>query len=126
MGNGDTATPPMIGEKPARNLVPEVVIDAAPMVRPWNEPWNTTMLGRPVAWRASRSAASTASLPELLKNTESRRCGQHLAEPLGERQQRPVHHGRVLPVDQLGHLLLGGRHHARVAVTGAGHADARR
>ena len=65
----------MIGEKPARNLVPEVVIDAAPMVRPWNEPWNTTTLGRPVACRASRSAASTASLPELLKKTESSRSG---------------------------------------------------
>ena len=94
------------------------------MVRPWKDPWNTTMLGRAVACRASLSAASTASLPELLKKTESRLAGQHLAQALGQGQQRAVHHGRVLPVDQLGHLLLGRRHHARVAVTGAGHPDA--
>jgi len=39
----------MIGPKPERNLVPEVVIDAAAIVRPWNPPWNTTTLGRAVA-----------------------------------------------------------------------------
>jgi hypothetical protein len=58
-------TPAISGANPAENLVPERVSDAAPMVRPWNEPSKTTMLGRPVACRASRSAASTASEPEL-------------------------------------------------------------
>ena len=33
------------------------------------------MFGRPVACRASRSAASTASLPELVKNRLSRPVG---------------------------------------------------
>ena len=35
--------------------------DAAATVRPWKPPWNAMMLGRPVACRARRSAASTAS-----------------------------------------------------------------
>jgi hypothetical protein len=91
------------------------------MVRPWNEPWNTTMFGRAVACRAKRSAASTASLPELLKKTES----TSPEAPPRAAQQRPVHHRRVLPVDQSGHLLLGGSDHARMAMTSAGHADAR-
>lgn len=95
----------MIGEKPARNLVPEVVIEAAPMVRPWNEPWNTTMYGRAVACRAKRSAAS---LPELLKKTESSLSGSTFPSRSASVSSGPVHHCRVLPVDQSGHLLLGG------------------
>ena len=58
-------TPPMSGEKPAENRVPAVVRVAAATVRPWKPPWKTTTLGRPVAIRASRTAASTASEPEL-------------------------------------------------------------
>ena len=38
----------------------------------------------------------SASLPELAKNIRSRSPGQHLAEPVDEREQRPVHDGRVL------------------------------
>ncbi|GMA40365.1 hypothetical protein GCM10025883_24100 [Mobilicoccus caccae] len=53
------------GENPAENLVPAVVSEAAATVRPWNPPWKTTMFGRPVAMRASRTDASTASDPEL-------------------------------------------------------------
>ncbi len=58
-------TPPMSGEKPAAKRVPAVVSVAAATVRPWNPPWKTTMLGRPVAIRARRTADSTASDPEL-------------------------------------------------------------
>ena len=56
---------------PARNFVADVVSAAAPNVRPWNDPWKTTMPGRCVACRARRIAASTASLPLLTKNRES-------------------------------------------------------
>ncbi len=50
-------------------------MEAAATVRPWKPPWQTTTFGRPVAWRASRSADSTASLPELVKNRLSRPAG---------------------------------------------------
>ena len=70
-----TTTPLISGEKPERKRVPEVVMEAAATVRPWKPPWQTTTLGRPVAWRASRSAASTASLPELVKNRLSSPAG---------------------------------------------------
>lgn len=50
---------------------------------------------------------------------------QHRAEPLGELEQWPMHDGGVLAVDQAGDLGLGRRNHVRVAVPGAGHADAR-
>lgn len=50
-------------------------MEAAATVRPWKPPWQTSTLGRPVAWRARRSAASTASLPELVKKRLSRLCG---------------------------------------------------
>ncbi len=58
-------TPPMRGEKPERNFVPAVVSDAAPTVRPWKPPWKEMMLGRPVAMRARRTEASTASEPDV-------------------------------------------------------------
>lgn len=51
--------------------------------------------------------------------------GQHRAEALDEFEQRPVHDGGVLAVDQAGDLGLGRRDHMRMAVTGAGYADAR-
>src|SRR5262249_6210618 len=68
LGGGGACTPAINGEKPERNLVPDVVSEAAATVRPWKPPWNTMTLGLPVACRDSRSAASTASLPELAKN----------------------------------------------------------
>ena len=40
-------------------------------VRPWNEPWNTTMLLRRVACLASFTAASVASAPELVTKNVS-------------------------------------------------------
>src|SRR5690606_526898 len=74
-GNGAKCTPAISGANPDRNFVPLVVIDAAATVRPWKPPWNAMMFGLPVAWRASRSDASTASEPELTKNSESRPSG---------------------------------------------------
>src|SRR5690625_3551194 len=52
--------------------------------------------------------------------------GQDLTEPFGEPQQRTMHHGGVLAVDESSDLLLGGRDHLGVAVAGAGDADSRR
>jgi hypothetical protein len=66
----------MSGANPERNLVPDVVIDAAATVRPWKPPWKTITLGRPVACRASRRAASMASDPLLAKNIRSRSGGR--------------------------------------------------
>jgi hypothetical protein len=43
-----------------------------PIERPWNAPKNAMTLCRPVTNLASFSAASFASVPELLKND---RCG---------------------------------------------------
>ncbi len=40
-------------------------------VRPWKLPWKTRMLRRPVAMRASFTAASTASAPLLEKKKRS-------------------------------------------------------
>ena len=51
--------------------------------------------------------------------------GQHLAEPLDQREQRAMHHRRVLGVDQRADLALRRLDHPRVAVPGAGHPDAR-
>ena len=49
--------------------------------------------------------------------------GQHLAEALDQRQQRPVHDGRVLRVNQGADLLLSSLDDPRMAVPGAGHPD---
>ena len=65
----------MSGLKPAEKRVPEVVIVAVATVRPWNPPWKTMTLGRPVAWRERRREASSASLPELAKKRLSRCAG---------------------------------------------------
>ena len=43
----------------------------APYVRPWNAPWNAMIPGRPVTRRASLSAPSIASEPELRNITVS-------------------------------------------------------
>ena len=123
-GNGATCTPAISGEKPERNLVPDVVSEAAATVRPWKPPWKTMTLGRPVAWRASRSAASTASLPELAKNIRSRPGGS-----TSPSRSTSVSSGRCMTVvycavDQRADLPLRGLDHPRVAVSGAGHADA--
>jgi len=40
-----------------------------PYVRPWNAPRKAITAGRPVEWRASLIAPSTASVPEFDRNT---------------------------------------------------------
>ncbi len=103
--------------------MPEVVIDPAATVRPWKPPWKTMTFGLPVAWRLSRSAASIASLPEFAKNMLSSPRREDLAQSLDQREQRTVHDGGVLRVDQRADLSLRRFDHAGVAVAGAGHAD---
>ena len=49
--------------------------------------------------------------------------GQDLAQLLGELQQRRVHHGRVLGVDDPADLLPGRLDHPGMAVARAGHPD---
>ena len=44
---------------------------AAPVVRPWNPPRNVMIASRPVVWRESFIAPSTASAPLFPKNTVS-------------------------------------------------------
>ncbi len=40
-------------------------------MRPWNAPKKLITYGRPVAYLASLSAPSTASAPELVRNTRT-------------------------------------------------------
>ncbi len=49
--------------------------------------------------------------------------GQYRPESGGELEERGVHHGGVLRVDDLGALSLRGRDDVRVAVAGTGYAD---
>lgn len=74
-------------------MVPDVVIDAAATVRPWNPPWKTITFGRPVACRVSRRAASIASLPELAKNIRSSPAGS-----TSPRRSTSVSSGRCMTV----------------------------
>jgi hypothetical protein len=57
------------------------VADSAPYVRPWNAPSKTTISPPGRALRTSLMAASTASAPELVKNTfpPSERCESRAA-----------------------------------------------
>ena len=74
----------MTTPKPARWRALLAVSDRLPSDRPWKPPRKATTLGRPVWWRASFRAASTASVPEL-------------------RQERP--HGRAAHGRDGGELL---------------------
>ena len=49
----------------------EFVSDNDPIVRPWNAPSNAMIAGRPVWWRASLMAPSTASVPEFVRKTRA-------------------------------------------------------
>jgi hypothetical protein len=53
----------------------DVVTLSEPKVRPWKAPSKAMIAGRPVARRASLSAPSTASVPELPKKTVSSGAG---------------------------------------------------
>jgi hypothetical protein len=56
------------GPIPLRYFALLAVSDSEPMLRPWNPPRNATSPGRCVWLRASLIAASTASVPELVRN----------------------------------------------------------
>ena len=57
------------GLKPWRYFALLAVSERLPSLRPWNAPRNAITYCRPVAWRASLIDASTASVPELVRNT---------------------------------------------------------
>ncbi len=55
------------------------VSERLPSERPWKAPRKAMALGRPVWWRASLRAASTASVPELARNTRGSGIGASAA-----------------------------------------------
>ena len=123
-GNDVTKTPAGSGWYPARTPTFDVVIAIVRYVRPWKPPCTTITLGRPVAWRASFTAASVASAPELEKKKVSIRdgviCARRAAKLLGQRTAVAV----GLRVDELGRLLADRVDDARMAVPGARDRDA--
>ena len=56
------------GRSPRRYFALLAVSDSDPSVRPWKPPRNAISPGRRVWWRDSLIAASTASVPELVRN----------------------------------------------------------
>ncbi len=71
--------------------------DIAPNVRPWNPPRNAMIPGRPVTRRASLSAPSIASEPELRNITESSGSGNVAASSVARREI-----GSVKPIALIG------------------------
>ena len=69
------------------------VSDSDPIVRPWNPPRKAMMPGRCVWWRASLSAASTASVPELVRNV----CQWWALGPIRGRAPRAARRSRRSP-----------------------------
>jgi len=68
-GSGATVRKPGTSGANGACLASCGVADSAPKVRPWKAPWRTTTSPPARALRASFNAASTASAPELQKNT---------------------------------------------------------
>ena len=81
--------------------------------------------GRPVATRASLTAASTASAPELDRNAGHGPFGSRPREPLVQPQPGLVVDDVLLAVEQLRGLRLDRRDDPRVGVAGVGDADPR-
>ena len=83
-------TPGSSGPKCLRYLVLLAVSDSEPSVRPWKPPRKAISCGRRVWWRASLIAASTASVPELVRKVcqwcalGADRAARQLAELLAE------------------------------------------
>ena len=61
-------TPGSSGPKCLRYLLLLAVSDSEPRLRPWKPPRKAISCRRLVWWRASLIAASTASVPELVRN----------------------------------------------------------
>ena len=79
--------------------------DSEPSVSPW-KPWSAERTrARFVAARPSLSAASTASVPELVKSTRSSRagvrCEQRLGEQAGQRGDAELHGAGRLELERL-------------------------
>src|SRR5690242_13159487 len=68
-------TPGSSGPNRPRYFALLAVSERLPSERPWNAPRNAITFVRPVAWRASLIAASTASVPELPRNTRAEVIG---------------------------------------------------
>ena len=97
-----------------------------PIERPWNDWKNPIRYWRPVAYRASFSAASTASVPELVRKLRAGLANGAIASSRSQtsRVDRQVEvRGRV--VQQLGRLLLDRLDDPRVAVPRGRHRDPR-
>ncbi len=93
------------------------------LVRPWKDPWKTITFGRWVACRASFTAPSIASAPELVKKNVSSGLRHDRQQLFHQAQHGLMRHQCRLPVEQPGRLLLDGLDHARVGVPGVGHPD---
>ena len=87
----------------------EVVTLVAPYVRPWNPPRKAMIPGRPVTRRASLSAPSIASEPELRNMTESSGAGKVAARARGQLADRRGEADRVDRADQPVDLGVDGR-----------------
>ena len=64
---GVCSTPGSSGPNPARYPALLAVSETLPYERPWNDPSIAMTYCRPVAYLASFSAASTASVPEFVR-----------------------------------------------------------
>ena len=97
---------------------------SAPKVRPWKAPWKAMIAGRPVARRASFSAPSMASAPELPKKTVSSGSGSVARHHLGQPRDRLVVAHALHQVEQPVGLGVDRGSDRRVAVAEHGHRDA--
>ena len=95
----------------------------APNVRPWNPPRNAMIPGRPVTRRASLSAPSIASEPELRNMTESSGSGNVAASAVGELRDRRGEPDRVDRADQPVDLGVDRGSDPRVGVAEGGDRD---
>ena len=82
--------------------------------------------GRPVATRASFTAASTASAPEFDRNADHGPPGSRCAQPLVQPQPGLVVDDVLLAVEELRRLVRDRRGDPRMGVARVGDADPRR
>ena len=124
LGNGARYTSGTNGPSPCLyGRIREVIVNAI-HVRPWNAPSKAITACRFVARRATFTAFSTASAPELKKAARvSPRIGNELAETLRELDVALVRHDRVVGVQEPVDLLADRFHHARMVVPDVRDAD---
>ena len=83
------------------------------------------ILGRPVAWRASRSADFRRFGAGVGEEDGIDATGHELAQALAELHQPRIDDRGVLGMNHGGHLLLRGLHDLGVAMAGTGDTDTR-